>query len=228
MKKLIGTLIIVLITASTLFGQSEKIVPTFKEVLSLQSPGSPIISPDGNQLVYTVSQVDWEDNRFDTEIWISKKGMKPFQLTNNPEGNSSQPQWSPDGEWISFTSSRGEKNQIFVMRHIGGEAFQVSNVKQGVGSYKWSPDGKSIAFTIQSENEELTKKREELYGKYSVEDNEYKQTRLHLLKFNPDLLGIFEKFGETEQLIDSVDFTIGSYSGRRMNLILHLLINQIH
>lgn len=95
--------------------QVEKIVTTFEQVLSLKQTGTPMISPDGNHVLFTVTQTDWEKNRYDTEIWISKNGEKPFQLTNNPEGSSGNPEWSPDGKWIAFTSDRGNKNQIFIL-----------------------------------------------------------------------------------------------------------------
>jgi hypothetical protein len=34
--------------------------PSFKQVLSLKSVGSPVISPDGKSIVYTVRSVDWK------------------------------------------------------------------------------------------------------------------------------------------------------------------------
>lgn len=38
------------------------------------------------------------------------------------EKSSENPQWSPDGRSIAFTSSRGGKANLYVMRLIGGEA----------------------------------------------------------------------------------------------------------
>ncbi|HKL66504.1 MAG TPA: DPP IV N-terminal domain-containing protein, partial [Bacteroidales bacterium] len=144
--------------------QEEKIVPSFEQVLSLKRAGSPVISPDGRHVLFSLTQTDWKNNRYDTEIWISKNGEVPFQLTNNPEGSSSNPGWSPDGKWIAFTSERGDKNQVYIINARGGEAFPLTEEKNGVGSFEWSPDGKKIAFLVQVNTNKEDKKRKDRYG----------------------------------------------------------------
>jgi dipeptidyl aminopeptidase/acylaminoacyl peptidase len=190
MKKLIS-LIFLAVIVTFLNAQYEKVVPSFEQVLSLKRTGTPIISPDGNHVLFTVTQTDWENNKYDTEIWISKNGKEPFQLTNNPEGNNSNPKWSPDGKWITFTSDRGDKNQIYVLYAEGGEAFPVTREKNGVGGFEWSPDGTQIAFTVQEDSEKEDKKRKERYGSFAVEDQEYKLTRLSLIEFDTEYLSFF-------------------------------------
>src|SRR5258706_6361562 len=96
-------------------------VPSFEEVISLRSVGGVQLSPDGKTVAYTVNTTDWNDNRYDTEIWLAKENENPFQLTNNAKNSSTGPLFSPDGKWISFLSDRGNKNQIYVMRMEGGE-----------------------------------------------------------------------------------------------------------
>lgn len=115
------------ILAISIQAQEGKIVPSFEQVLSLKRAGNPVISPDGRHILFSLTQTDWENNRYDTEIWISQNGKKPFQLTNNPEDNSGNPKWSPDGKWIAFESNRGDKNQIYVMNTAGGEARPVTS-----------------------------------------------------------------------------------------------------
>lgn len=220
MKKIFLFTLFILISNSILFSQSDNKIPSFEDVLSLKSASTPIISPDGNHILFTVSQTEWEKNRYDTEIWIIKNGEEAFQLTNNPDGNSSSPAWSPNGEWISFTSSRGEKNQLYVMRSIGGEAFRVTNIEQGIGSYSWSPDSKKIAFTIKSQHKKADKAKEEKYGKFAIEDEVQSLSRLWCVKFNPESLSYISKPGDDEclrypnpeKLIDSVDFTVTGFS----------------
>jgi len=73
-------------------------VPSFEEVISLQSVSNPQISPDGKSILFSKTSVDWKENSTDNEIWISKNGDTPFQLTNNPKGSSNNPKWSPDGQ----------------------------------------------------------------------------------------------------------------------------------
>ena len=66
-------------------------VPTFEEVLSLRSAGAAAISPDGQHVAYTVTTTDWKDNRYDTEIWLSKNGGEPFPLTRTEKVGSTSP-----------------------------------------------------------------------------------------------------------------------------------------
>ena len=92
----------------------------------------PEVSPDGKWIAYTVSSVDKEADKRDTELWmVSWDGTQNIQLTNSPESESS-PRWSPDGKYISFTSSRPGKakgNQVWVLDRRGGEARQLTDVK---------------------------------------------------------------------------------------------------
>ncbi len=225
MKASIFTILLLFIFSQPLFSQEKK-NPSFEEVMSLRSAGTPVISPDGQHLLFSVGTTDWENNRFDREIWISKNGGTPFQLTNTPDGSSSNYQWSPDGKWISFTANRGDKNQIYVMRTEGGEAFPITQSKEGINGYEWSPDGKQIAFTQVRPEEKADKERKERYGSFSVEDQEYRMTELWLIDFKPDMRSPSElpchekdstqtfdciKWPEPKALIDSVDFTVGGF-----------------
>jgi len=71
--------------------------------------GDPKMSPDGKQIVYTVSRVDTEDDKNVTELWmVDWDGTNNLQLTYGTESASS-PQWSPDGRYLAFASSRPGK-----------------------------------------------------------------------------------------------------------------------
>ena len=126
MKKLL--LVLLNIIAISAIAQNH--VPSFEEVISLHGVGTVEISPDGKSVAFTVQKTDWNENRYDNEIWLSKEGNKPFPLTNNPKNSSTSPLFSPDGKWISFLSDRGNKNQIYVVRYEGGEAWPVTNEKK--------------------------------------------------------------------------------------------------
>jgi dipeptidyl aminopeptidase/acylaminoacyl peptidase len=161
--------------------------PSFEQVISLRSSGNPEISPDGRTVVFTVSSTDWKENRYDTEIWIKKEGQKPFQLTRTAEGSSVSPKWSPDGKWIAFLADRGNKQQVFLIRPDGGEAQPITDFKAGIRSFEWAPDGATIAFNATEEETSADKDRKKRYGEYSVEDEEYRQSHLWLVKVTPDL-----------------------------------------
>jgi dipeptidyl aminopeptidase/acylaminoacyl peptidase len=196
--------------------------PSFEEVISLQTSSNAAISPDGRHVVYEVQAADWKKNRYDRELWLSKNAEKPFQLTNNLNSSSNNPKWSPDGNWITFISKRGEKNQLHAIRLVGGEAFQITNTESNISSYEWSPDGKSIAFLQSEDNSETNKKREDKYGGFAVDDMEYSLTQLWMINFDPAELNsmpspdqmqdsVFKASLAPKLLMDSVDFTINDF-----------------
>jgi len=155
--------------------------PDFKEVLSLQTASGPKISPDGGAVLYTVATSDWEDNRFDREIWLARKGQEPFQLTRTDGGSSSSPSWSPDSRWVAFLADRGDDRQIWLISPNGGEARSLTSVEDGISGFEWSPDGSMMAVAITEQQAEHREKLEEAYGEYAVEDADYKMTHLWLL-----------------------------------------------
>jgi len=56
-----------------------------------------------------------------------------------------QPRFSPDGEWISFTSDAGGGDNIWVMRPDGSEARQVTDESfRLLNNAVWTPDSRSI------------------------------------------------------------------------------------
>lgn len=200
----------------------EKHNPSFEEIISLQSVSNPQISPDGQHVIFSRSSVDWKENRYDSELWLSKNGEEPFQLSNHPTQSSYGAQWSPDGQWIAFLTSVEDKTQIHVMRTAGGAAFQASHAKGSVSGYEWSPDGKQIAFLQSEDKEKEEKKRKDKYGAFAVEDEEYSMRELWLMDFAPERLNQMLTPAQMEDsalkeslkprpLFDSLDFTINNF-----------------
>ncbi|MCD6291419.1 MAG: S9 family peptidase [Anaerolineae bacterium] len=109
-------------------------------------------SPDGRWVVYAVKEPLMTDERseFLTHLYLaSADGDEHFQLTFG-EYSDRGAQWSPDGRYIAFLSTRNkEKANIYIMRVNGGEAWALTCYeKTNVAALKWSPDGKQIAFTM--------------------------------------------------------------------------------
>jgi dipeptidyl aminopeptidase/acylaminoacyl peptidase len=106
------------------------------------------ISPDGRLVAYSVTSIDATANRRVSAVWVvaANGGSEPRQLS--AAGFSSNgPRWSPDGSRIAFLSSRSSgagdqaRAQIWVLPMNGGEAQQVTRLKNGVSAFQWSPDG---------------------------------------------------------------------------------------
>lgn len=179
-------LLISLLVGFQTFAQEGATV-SFEKFISLRSVGSLSISPDGQYVAFTVNTTDWKENQFDSEIWLSKNGEKPFQLTRTTKGGSGQIRWSPDSQWLAFTADRGNKSQIYVIRISGGEAQAVTNEEEGINSFEWTPDGKKFVFTMNEKESKSEKSQKERYGAWAEEDTEYRLAHLWMVDFKPDL-----------------------------------------
>src|SRR6185436_11162573 len=155
--------------------------PTVDEILSIKRVAAPEISPDGRLVAYTVRDTNWDDNAYETEIWVADAGgpaaPAPRQLTNAKKSSLS-PAWSPDGSKLAFISDRTDKRQVYVINLLGGEADALTSVEDGVTSFAWSPDGRTIAYTASEPKPAAIKDREKKYGEFEVVDQEYRMTHL--------------------------------------------------
>jgi dipeptidyl aminopeptidase/acylaminoacyl peptidase len=182
-------------------------VPSFEDVISLRSVGGVAISADGKDVAFTMQTVDWSENRFDTEIWVSKNGGKPFQLTNNPKNSSANPAFSPDGKWLAFMSDRGDKNQIFVLRTEGGEARAVTKEEDGVSFFEWHPSGDKFIFVKQEKEDKSKQEKGKRYGSFEMDDKEFRLSHLWEIDFLPDMLDPSER--PCHETVDSLKAKAG-------------------
>jgi dipeptidyl aminopeptidase/acylaminoacyl peptidase len=177
--------------SSTTAQQSANAGWTPELAMKVKNIGAVRVSPDGRKVAYTVSQAVMtpEKSEYVTQIWLANSdGSDSLQLTF-AEKSSDNPQWSPDGKLLAFTSSRGGKSNLYILRLIGGEAEQVTDVKTAVGTFAWSPNGKQIAFLMrdaQSEDEEKSTKGKD--DSRWVDEN-VKMNRLHVINIEKDANG---------------------------------------
>lgn len=170
------------------FGQLAAQTPSvsFEEWISLRSVGGVEISPNGKHLIYSVNSTNWKENKYDSEIWLSRDGASPFQLTRTAMGSSNNASFSPDGKWVSFLADRGNKTQLFLIAVEGGEAFPITDGEDQITNFDWKPDMTQIALAIVEQDSKDDKTRKEKYGQFGVEGEEYKMTHLWVLNFDLD------------------------------------------
>ena len=108
-------------------------------------------------------------------------GETNVQYTHGDE-STSDPQFSPDGRHLTFTSSRSGDNQIWIMRVDGGEAEQLTEAKTGVGEYRWSPDGMRIGYTMRDPETEEEKRAKEEKRHVVLVDQDFKYSHLYTIE----------------------------------------------
>lgn len=214
---LLLSLILCLAVATGLAADSVQHVPTIDDLLNVRSVGGAAISPDGQWVAYTVSNSDFKQDAFVTQIWIVQTTTgRAFQLTRN-EKSSSNPRWSPDGQWLAFTSNRLEdKNQIFVIQPEGGEAVQLTKSETAVSNFAWSEDGKQIAYTATEPVPQISKDRKEYLGDYEVVRKEYNYVHLWIFNVSEALSAPVIGKQHTKKKDFSVDSFAWSPDGQRL------------
>jgi dipeptidyl aminopeptidase/acylaminoacyl peptidase len=153
-------------------------------LITLERVGSPALSGDGQRVAFTVRRTNWNDNAYDTDIWLAGSTATDARpLTRGPK-SSLQPQWAPDHRTLGFISDRDGTRQIYRLDVTGGEAERLTSVKEGVTAFAWAPDGRRIAYTTPGAVSEALKAREERWGDVPLEDEDRRYGHLHLL--DPD------------------------------------------
>src|SRR6266508_2558501 len=119
-----------------------------EDVYQLTGVSEPRLSPDGRRVAYTVWWVDPKKGEYRSAIWVVPVdgSEEPRRVTFGPKRDG-RPRWSPDGTRLGFVSKRkGDASQLYVLPLDGGEAHQLTDLKEDVDQVVWSPDGTRLAF----------------------------------------------------------------------------------
>jgi dipeptidyl aminopeptidase/acylaminoacyl peptidase len=124
---------------------------TVEDLVRMERIGSPVLSPDASKVTYTVRTTDMDKNRGHTEIWLldlKDVNSAPKRLTNS-EANSTDPEWSANGDAVYFLSARSGTSQVWRLSMTGGEASMVTSLPLDVTSFRLSPKGDRIAVSLE-------------------------------------------------------------------------------
>ncbi len=128
---------------------------TPKAIYAISNVGRPLVSPEGDWILYTVSKADsTKDKNVGQLYMVHKDGKETVSLTAQTKGVSNY-QWSPDGKYISYIAAGKEEkaeSQLYVLDRRGGEPVQLTHIKGEIQNYQWFKDGSSILFEIKDQN----------------------------------------------------------------------------
>jgi len=142
MKRFVGSLSILVLALVSLVAAQENRRFTIDDLLKVRRVGDPQVSPKGEMVAYTITNIDKAANHGVTQIYVVPiGGGEPRQLTND-EHSSASPRWSPDSRKLAFI----REDQIWTIEVASGAIKKITSISTGAGEAIWSPDGNWLAF----------------------------------------------------------------------------------
>ncbi len=116
---------------------------------------------------YTSATYKFNDTGFYDEkrthlFVVDAASGKATQITSGEQRNDVDPQWSPDGTRILFTSEDTDKtlmtnNDVWIVPPEGGTLVRVNPFQGNIHFARWSPDAREIAYAASLTAEEQVK-----------------------------------------------------------------------
>jgi dipeptidyl aminopeptidase/acylaminoacyl peptidase len=144
MKRFFAVSIISLFALALVHAQERRF--TIDDLLKVRRVGDPQVSPKGDLVAFTITDVDKVANKSTTQIYLVPLGGGEVRQLTNDENSSTTPRWSPDGERLAFISGRDGEDQIWTIDVSSGALKKISTISTSAGDPVWSPDGKWLAF----------------------------------------------------------------------------------
>ncbi len=165
-------------------------------MLKMRRMGGAALSPDGKVMVYSISVQDVEGNgTYSNLIAINTDTRVEKELTKGTNKNFS-PQWSKDGKYIYYTSTKGGSAQLWRMNSDGTGDKQISDIDGGISGYKVSPKGDKLFYikgvkvgeTATEMYPELKKTKARIYNDLMVRHWDHWTNKTHLHPFVADIV----------------------------------------
>jgi dipeptidyl aminopeptidase/acylaminoacyl peptidase len=131
--------------------------------ISLGSTKDFSFSPEGKEAAYAINTSEMlatstDNNIVTVELENLKKGYKiPAKKISDSEGNDNQPVYSPDGNYIAFTSMEragfeaDKKRLMLYNRSTESLKYLTKNSDISISEIIWSPDSKTIYFNAYNQ-----------------------------------------------------------------------------
>ncbi len=152
---------------------------TAEDLYQLTTVSDVRISPDGQNVIYTVQRVDRKTEKKYSNLWlVSTQSGEPRQFTTGNQHDTSG-RWSPDGSQIAFLSDRGDPErpaQVYLIPFSGGEAKHLTHIDGEIGEISWSPSGRQMVCTVRKmDPEALEREKDTQKKKLGIVDRHYER-----------------------------------------------------
>ncbi|MGE5401803.1 MAG: prolyl oligopeptidase family serine peptidase [Ignavibacteriales bacterium] len=145
MKRRIILFLVLVLVSTNSFAQKKAF--TIADLYKIKGVGSPLLSPDGSKIVYTLTNSNLEKGKSNTDIYIINSDGTDDKGLVTGESSESSPIWDKKGEGIYFISSKDKSSQLYYIPVTGGDEKKVTDFYSGISDPVLSPDGKLLAFS---------------------------------------------------------------------------------
>lgn len=144
------------------------------KTLDYKRIGDIAVSPNGQQIAYTVSQIVHENQFY-------KRPYSLYLKSNVDEKKIlsgkyvAQPAWSPDGKLLAYFVKQGKKQSINIYNPTTKQNTPfISLADRSIYAYKWAPDSTKIAFVADD-----SEKKSDSFGSINI-SKDYTNSRIYI------------------------------------------------
>jgi len=131
-----------------------------ESLLEITLVSDPQFSPDASRILFTVTKMDGEKDRYVSTLWMMDYGDGHHEaVTSGPSDFCGR--WSPSGARIGFLSRRGfkedERGVSIWITDLRGEPRELYRSRNGIVSWSWIDEGRILIIERTGEVEEDVK-----------------------------------------------------------------------
>src|SRR5437870_13901655 len=104
MKRFFAISLTVIASVTSLIAQERRF--TIDDLLKVRRVSDPQVSPKGDLVAFTITDMDKAANKGTTQIYLVPLGGGEMHQLTNDEHSSTTPRWSPDGEKLRSEERR--------------------------------------------------------------------------------------------------------------------------
>lgn len=163
MRKLFGGVLLLTLMLNISCMNEEKVEKGFKpatpkvengkltpELLwSIGRVGGETVSPDGKQVLYSVTNFKIEDDKGYGDYYLMDIASKEITQITDTKENEGAMAWHPTSDKFTFISGASGSAQLWEMDLDGTNRKQISFLEEGISGYEISPDGSKVLFSIR-------------------------------------------------------------------------------
>ena len=126
---------------------SQSSMMTPEMLLTMARIGGFSLSPNGKQVVYSVSLPSIQDNKAKTQLFLVNSDGSGRKALTDGTRTAVSPRWIEDGKRIAYLTVIEGEMQLVSILPDGTDQRQVTRIPGGITGYLYSQDGKQLVYT---------------------------------------------------------------------------------